>query len=121
LRFLNLVEEFYRNQDSFGSLSVLHTLHLQRDVKLVLNFPDEDGRYEETDSIVFSPMQRTDAAELSNMSGDIENFALGTRVQFVCDFMLSHLRQLRQANIDYDRLTRVVERSPISEPLGYFP
>jgi len=59
LRFLNLVEEFYRNQDSFGSLNVLHTLHLQRDAKLVLNFPAEDGRYEETDSIVFSPMQRT--------------------------------------------------------------
>jgi hypothetical protein len=40
LRFLNLVEEFYVSRNSFGSVSALHTVHLQPDFKLLMTFPD---------------------------------------------------------------------------------
>jgi hypothetical protein len=121
LRFLNLVEEFYRSRSSFGSLSALHTVHLQSGFKLLLTFPGEDGNYRETDAIFIGPMQRTDGPEVSNATSEIENFATGNRVALICDIMLSHLRQLRQANIDYSKLTNVVALCPIDKPLGYFP
>jgi hypothetical protein len=35
--------------------------------------------------------------------------------------MLAHLRDLRQANIDFERLLSLVEKCPIDKPLVYFP
>jgi hypothetical protein len=121
LRFLNLMEDFYRSHGSYGSLSALHTVVLQPEFKILLTFPDGDGVYRETDSISFSPMRAKDGTDVSNVTTEMENLAPGNRVEVVCDIMLSHLRQLRQATINYEKLIVIVAGCPIDKPLGYFP
>jgi hypothetical protein len=115
------MEDFYRSHGSYGSLSALHTVVLQPEFKILLTFPDGDGVYRETDSISFSPMRAKDGTDVSNVTTEMENLAPGNRVEVVCDIMLSHLRQLRQATINYEKLIVIVAGCPIDKPLGYFP
>jgi len=119
LRFLKLAEEFYQSQDSFGQLTILHSLRVSPDFKFVLNFPAEDGIYRETDAIRIPPTRSS--AEASNVS--YETYSLGEeeRVKIVADMMLVHLRELRQASVDYDKLLQLVAACPIGRPLIYFP
>lgn len=121
LRFFNLMEGFYRGRNYFGSLSALHTIHLQPKVILLPNFPGQDELYRETDAIRFAPSTALNGIEISSVTEEIENFAANRRVELVCDLMLTHLRQLRQASVDYEKLTAVVHQCPIDKPLGYFP
>jgi hypothetical protein len=120
-RFLKLVEEFYRSHNSYGSLSALHSVHMQPDFKLLLTFPDGDGIYHETDAISFSAMQAKDGMDASNITTEIPNYVLANPVEVICDLILSHLRQLRQATIDYDKLVAVAAGCPINKPFAYFP
>ena len=121
LRFFNMVEDFYRARNYFGSLSALHTINLQPNVVLLPNFPGQDEVYRETDAIRFAPPNASNGVEISNVAEEIEHFAANQRVELVCDVMLTHLRQLRQASVDYDKLTAVVYQCPVDKPLGYFP
>lgn len=121
LRFFNMVEDFYRARNYFGSLSALHTMNLQPNVVLLPNFPGQDEVYRETDAIRFAPPNASNGVEISNVAEEIEHFAANQRVELVCDVMLTHLRQLRQASVDYDKLTAVVYQCPVDKPLGYFP
>jgi len=119
LRLLELAEEFYREQNSFGRLSILHSVRVPSDFTFLLNFPTADGNYQNTEAIRILPTRIT--AEMSNAS--YEAFGLGKeeRIRIVTDMMLAHLRELRQASVDYEELLRLVTACPIDKPLIYFP
>jgi hypothetical protein len=119
LRFLRLAEEFYQTQNSFGQLTILHSLRVSPDFRFLLNFPAKDGIYRDTDAIRILPTRSS--AEKSNVS--YETYSLGEeeRVKIVTDTMLVHLRELRQANVDYDELLGLIAACPIEQPLIYFP
>lgn len=121
LRFLNLASEVYSHRNSFGGLSVLHTIRLQPDFKLLLTFPGRDGVYRETDSIRFCPAHAMNGTDVSNATMEIENSGRGDHIEPICEIMLTHLRQLRQAEIDYERVAKLVVDCPIDKPLIYFP
>lgn len=119
LRFLKLAEEFYQSLESFGQLTILHSLRVSPDFKFVLNFPAEDGIYRDTDAIRILPTRST--AEMSNVSYETYSLREAERVKIVTDMMLVHLRELRQASVDYDKLLGLVAACPIEQPLIYFP
>jgi Putative DNA-binding domain len=119
LRFLKLIAEFYRNQNSFGSLSVLHSVHLEPEFILLQTFPDQDGIYRETNAIAFSPMRPMGRPGTSNATTEIGNLARDSHVELVCDFMLTHLRQLREATVDYEEVKKLVAGCPIDKPLVF--
>jgi hypothetical protein len=39
---------------------------------------------------------------------EVDSLALERRVEIVCEFMLAHPRDLRQANIDFEKLLSLV-------------
>jgi hypothetical protein len=119
LRFLRLAEEFYQSQESFGKLNILHSLRVSPDFKFLLNFPAEDEIYRDTDAIRIFPSRLT--AEMSNVSYEAYSLRQEERVKIVTDVMLVHLRELRQASVDYDKLLQLVAACPVERPLIYFP
>jgi hypothetical protein len=119
LRFLKLAEEFYQDQNSFGRMTILHSVRASPDFKFLLNFLAEDGTYRDTEAIRIWPTRVS--AEMSSVSYEAYSLGERERVRIVTDIMLAHLRELRQASVDYDELLRLVAACPISLPLIYFP
>jgi hypothetical protein len=122
-RFLGLAEEFYRSRNTFGSMSILHEFRLPPKFRFLLTFPDEQEQWLPTDAITFGPVQRVDDGELriSNSTTEVDRLTPERRVELVCEFMLAHLRCLRQANIDFEKLLSLVANCPIDKPLIFFP
>jgi hypothetical protein len=58
---------------------------------------------------------------MSSMSYETYNLGREERVRIVTDMMLVHLRELRQASVDYDALLRLVGACPIDKPVINFP
>ncbi len=119
LRFLKLAEEFYQEQNCFGRFSILHSVRVSPDFKFLLNFPAEDGNYRDTEAIRIVPARLS--AENSSVSYETYSLGKEERVRIVTDMLLVHLRELRQANVDYEELLRLVAACPIEKPVIYFP
>lgn len=122
-RFLGLAEEFYRSRNAFGRMSLLHEFRLPPSFRFLLTFPNKQEQWEPTDAITFSPVQRPDDGDLriSNSATEVDSLTPERRVEIVCEFMLAHLRDLRQANIDFEKLLTLVANCPIDKALVYFP
>ena len=119
LRFLKLAEEFYQGQDSFGRVTIQHSVRVPTDFQFLLNFPAADGNYSDTEAIRVSPTRVS--AGTSSVSYEAYSLGESERVRIVTDIILAHLRELRQASVDYDELLRLLAACPISQPLIYFP
>jgi hypothetical protein len=114
LRFLNLTEALYRSCSYFGSLSVMHTLQCQPGIKFLSKFPDDQGRYQTSNAIVFPNQPPSQVPNNSNVVDEIENLESMNRVDFVSGCMLSQLRELRFASVDYQALTAIVAKLPLN-------
>ncbi|MGA3133704.1 MAG: hypothetical protein ABSD59_23305 [Terracidiphilus sp.] len=120
---MGLAEEFYRSRNAFGSMSILHEFRLPPSFRFLVTFPNRQEQWEPTDAITFSPVQRPDDGEvrISNSTAEVDSLAPQRTVEIVCEFMLAHLRNLRQANIDFEKLLSLVANCPIDKPLIFFP
>ena len=114
LRFLNLVESLYSSVNYYGGLSVMHTLQCQPAIKFLSKFPDDQGIYRTSNAIVFPSQPPTQVPNTSNVVDEIENLESMNRIHFVSECMLSQLRELRFASVDYQALTAIVAKLPLN-------
>jgi hypothetical protein len=112
LRFLGFAENFYHTLGYFGGLSVMHRVDCTTDMSFRANFPDQDGNYHGTNAIAFIGREHGKARGSSSVVREVEGIGAEENEQLVIDFMLSHLRELCQASVDSDVLTRVIENLP---------
>ena len=91
LRFLKLIEGFYRAQNRFGSLSAFHIVAIDRELPITFlpTFPDANGNYHATNAIVFHRTETVQAQGRSLQVEEIENLEVGNHAGLVCSFMLA--------------------------------
>jgi hypothetical protein len=114
LQFWGLVLDFYQTRGYSGSLSVLHRIDCVEDVQFFATFPDARGVYYQTDSITFP--EGRDHGIAKSSSRNVREVILfekpGDRQEIVVDSILTHLRELCQASVDYDQLSTVIAGLP---------
>jgi hypothetical protein len=79
-------------------------------ITFLSKFPDDQGIYRTNNAIVFANQPPSQVPNTSSVVDEIENLESMDRADFVSGCMLSHLRELRFASVDYQALTAIVAK-----------
>jgi hypothetical protein len=110
-RFFSFAADFYRSRDYFGPFAVSHVVKFLDLTRLYANFPDEKGNYHQTNVVGFGS-NPGNALGSSRMFREINTLDKYETQRLLLDFMLAHLRELAQANIDYAALNDLIAKLP---------
>jgi hypothetical protein len=119
-RFHRFAADFYTSRDFFGGFSISHRVDCLDPIKFYANFPDSNGSYHQTNAIVFAGAGVGTAQGSSRMSAELVSLDRDETHRTLLDFMLGHLRQLAQANVDYAALEKVIANLPDRNSVPFF-
>jgi hypothetical protein len=118
LNFLRFASNYYHSRGNWRSFSVSHRIDCSSRLKLFPNFPDDHGRYYSTNSIIFGGEAYGQAQGSSMAMREMDGLTESQSRDLVIEFMLGHLRELCQANVDSEALASVISALP---SLAFFP
>lgn len=89
-------------------MTLFHSIVCQAPITFDPTFPDANGIYHTTNAIHLERKHLGEAGGSVSMTREIESFEAEDVQSLICDFILGDLRELCQANIEYDSLAKIV-------------
>lgn len=119
MRFLKFIRQFYADKSYVGSISVAQRVDCPTPISFLSNFPDTNSQYHGTNLITFMGAQ---AGQTNGSSRTSIEMGIDTDdcIGIVCDFMLTHLRQLCHASVEYAGLRDLIGQLPDVPGLAFF-